>query len=35
MKKLQILRVDNDTVQKVDLEIGSNIINRSVSGVSI
>ncbi|OAD58333.1 Aprataxin and PNK-like factor [Eufriesea mexicana] len=32
MKKLQILRLDNDTVQKVDLEIGSNIISRSVTG---
>ncbi|XP_016912312.1 aprataxin and PNK-like factor isoform X2 [Apis cerana] len=30
MKKLQILRVDNDLVQKVDLQIGNNIISRKV-----
>ncbi|XP_034177442.2 uncharacterized protein LOC117602943 isoform X1 [Osmia lignaria lignaria] len=30
MKKLQILRVDNDLVQKIDLQIGNNIIGRSV-----
>ncbi|CAL7951240.1 unnamed protein product [Xylocopa violacea] len=32
MKKLQLLRVDNDLVQKVDLEIGDNIIGRTVNG---
>ncbi|XP_048262158.1 aprataxin and PNK-like factor isoform X2 [Bombus terrestris] len=30
MKKLQILRVDNDVVQKMDLQIGNNIIGRNV-----
>ncbi|XP_043255606.1 aprataxin and PNK-like factor isoform X2 [Colletes gigas] len=30
MKKLQILRVDNDTVEKADLQIGNNFIGRSV-----
>lgn len=36
MKKLQILRVDNDVVQKMDLQIGNNIIGRNVeTGVSI
>lgn len=36
MKKLQILRVDNDLVQKVDLKIGNNIISRKVvTAVSI
>lgn len=35
MKKLQILCVDNDLVQKVDLQIGNNVIGRSiVNGVS-
>ncbi|XP_076759778.1 uncharacterized protein LOC143428607 [Xylocopa sonorina] len=32
MKKLQLLRVDNDLVEKVDLKIGDNIIGRTVSG---
>ncbi|CAK9822816.1 Aprataxin and PNK-like factor [Anthophora retusa] len=31
MKKLQILRVDNDLVQKVDLQIGNNIIGQNVA----
>ena len=36
MKKLQILRVDNDLVQRVDLQIGNNVIGRNVkTGVSI
>lgn len=36
MKKLQILRVDNDVVQKMDLQIGNNIIGRNVeTGVSM
>ncbi|XP_017792118.1 PREDICTED: aprataxin and PNK-like factor [Habropoda laboriosa] len=30
MNKLQILRVDNDLVQKVDLQIGNNIIGHNV-----
>ncbi|KAK9306034.1 hypothetical protein QLX08_003105 [Tetragonisca angustula] len=30
MKKLQILRVDNDLVQRVDLQIGNNVIGRNV-----
>ncbi|CAD1469660.1 unnamed protein product [Heterotrigona itama] len=30
MKKLQILRVDNDLVQRVDLRIGNNVIGRNV-----
>ncbi|XP_076283224.1 uncharacterized protein LOC143210335 [Lasioglossum baleicum] len=31
MKKLQILRVDNDLVEKANLQIGDNIIGRSVA----
>nr|XP_003707377.2 PREDICTED: aprataxin and PNK-like factor isoform X5 [Megachile rotundata] len=30
MKSLQLLRVDNDIVQKMDLQVGNNIIGRSV-----
>lgn len=34
-KKLQIVRVDNDLVQKANLQIGNNIIGRGVAtGVS-
>ncbi|XP_017890117.1 aprataxin and PNK-like factor isoform X2 [Ceratina calcarata] len=34
MKKLQILRVDNDSVQTVDLRIGENLIGRGVTSDS-
>jgi len=35
MKKLQIVRVDNDLVQKANLQIGNNLIGRgAATGVS-
>jgi len=36
MKKLQIVRVDNDLVQKANLQIGNNLIGRgAATGVSL